>query len=228
LVLKGVLIDFGDTLVHFDEEANKRYEKALLSAVRKYEYRRNLNDLTSALSYCYGNSTKGEVKSLREFWSLFLKKMNIPEHSALVKDFEKVRSDHFAKLFWLYDGVFPTLSALQRKYKLALVSNCSIGLEEIIADLGFTSFCNCIILSYKVRVRKPEKRIYLEALECLRLKASECVFVADEISDLEGARAVGLKTILVRQGSHTIHEAKDPNFKPDFECNRISEITKFI
>ena len=228
MVLKGILVDFGDTLVHVDEEANKRYEKALLSIVRKYECRINLNDLTSALWYCYGNSTKGEVKSLREFWGLFLKKMEVSEHPALVKDLEKARSNHIAALFKLHDGVFSTLSILQMKYKLALVSNCSIGLEETLTALGLTSFFNCIILSYKVGARKPERRIYVEALECLRLGASECIFVADEISDLEGARAVGLKTILIRQGSHTFDETKDPDFKPDFECNHISEITEFI
>lgn len=228
MVLKGVLVDFGDTLAHADEEANKRYEKALLSAVRKYEYQINLNDLTSALWYCYGNSTKGEVKSFREFWALFLKRMEISEHSALVKDLEKVRGNHNTTLFKLYSGVSPTLSTLQRKYKLALVSNCAIGLDETLAALGLTSFFNCIILSYKVKARKPERRMYVEALECLKLGASECIFVADEISDLEGARAVGLKTILIRQGSHTFDEAKDPNFKPDFECNHISEVTGFI
>ena len=47
-------------------------------------------------------------------------------------------------------------------------------------------------------------------------------------SDLEGAREVGLKTILVRQGEHTTHNAKDPNFKPEFQCNKISEILNFL
>ena len=228
---KGVLIDFGDTLAYFDEEANKRFAKALLKAVRKRGHQTNLDDLASALKYCYSNSTKGEVKSLREFWSLFLKKLDIShisEDSALVKDFEKVRSDHIAVLFKLHDGCFSTLSALQRKYKLALVSNCSIGTDESLAALGLTSFFNCVILSYEVGARKPEKRMYVEALECLRLEASECIFVADEISDLEGARAVGLKTMLVRQGSLTFYEAKDPDFQPDFECNHISDIAKFI
>jgi ribonucleotide monophosphatase NagD (HAD superfamily) len=52
--------------------------------------------------------------------------------------------------------------------------------------------------------------------------------VADEISDLEGAKKLGMKTLLVRQGSNTLCEAEDPDFKPDFECEHISEITKFF
>ena len=60
------------------------------------------------------------------------------------------------------------------------------------------------------------------------MKADECMFVADEISDLEGAKKLGMRTLLVRQGSNTLCEAEDPGFKPDFECERISEITKFL
>jgi FMN phosphatase YigB (HAD superfamily) len=70
--------------------------------------------------------------------------------------------------------------------------------------------------------------MYLDTLQCLGLGADQCIFVADEISDLEGATEVGMKTILVRQGKHTFHEAKDQKFQPDFQCNRISEITKFL
>ena len=77
-------------------------------------------------------------------------------------------------------------------------------------------------------MRKPDRRIYLEALKRIRLKPDECVFVSDEISDLEGAREVGLKTILVHQGPNTLQKAKDPNFKPDFQCNHISEITGLL
>jgi FMN phosphatase YigB (HAD superfamily) len=77
-------------------------------------------------------------------------------------------------------------------------------------------------------VRKPDKRMYLEALKCLELEAQECVFVADEISDLEGARENGLKTMLVQQGHSTFQEAKDLNFKPDFQITQISELTKIL
>ena len=170
MVLKGVLVDFGDTLVHADEEANKRYEKALLSAVRKYGHQGNLNDLTSALWYCYGNSTKGELKSLREFWGLFLKKLEVSEHPAFVKDLEKARSNHIVTLFKLHDGVFSTLSTLQMKYKLALVSNCSIGLDETLTALGLTSFFNCIILSYKVGARSQRDAYMLRHLSVLGLE----------------------------------------------------------
>ena len=85
-----------------------------------------------------------------------------------------------------------------------------------------------IVLSYETGSLKPERQIYAEALERLGVEPEECVFVSDEISDLEGANEVGLKTLLVLQGQCTHHNVKDSNFRPDFECNYISEITKFL
>lgn len=226
--LKGVLIDFGDTLAHIDEDGEKRYEERLLSVIRRYGYQKNLKNLGSVLHNTHRSSHKGEMKDLQEFWELFLEHLGIPKKPALIKELEEIRNHHLATMFKLYKGVIPVLSTLQRKYKLALVSNCAIGTIDIMKALGLISFFDIITLSYEVRVRKPDRHIYLEALQGLKLEPDECIFVADEISDLEGAREVGLNTLLVLQGSLTTYEAKDPNFKPDFKCDRISEITRFL
>lgn len=225
---KGVLVDFGDTLAYFDEERNRRYVEGLLSILRRYGYQKNLDDLNSFLNNAYGNSTKGEVKDFREFWELLLKNLGVPIAPTSIEELEEFRKRHHATIFELYEGAIPVLSTLRRKYKLVLVSNCAIGLSDVLKVLGLARFFECIILSYEVGVRKPHKRIYLEALRRVKLEPDKCVFVSDEISDLEGAREVGLKTLLVRQGPHTTYEAKNPNFKPDFQCNYISEITKLL
>jgi putative hydrolase of the HAD superfamily len=90
--------------------------------------------------------------------------------------------------------------------------------------LNLNRYFSNIILSYKIGARKPGRLIYTQALEVARLKPEECMFIADEISDLEGAREIGIKTLLVRQGKSTLSEARNPDFKPDLECSRISEV----
>jgi HAD superfamily hydrolase (TIGR01509 family) len=228
LTLKGVLIDFGETLAFLDKMKNTEYEAALVSVLKKHGYERRLKDLSSVLASIYGNSTKGELKTLHEFWSLTLRKLSIPERPELLDDLQEVRNSHVGTMCKLYGGVLETLGVLKEKYKLALVSNCAVGADELIHSLGLDDFFKCIVLSYQVGVRKPNERIYHEALNCLRLEAQECVFVADEISDLEGAREIGFVTILVRQGSNTFHDAKDVNFKPDFQISQIAEVTEIL
>lgn len=228
MYLKGVLFDFGDTLAYIDKKSNRRYTDGLLSILRKYGYQKDLVNLTSSLGKAYYDSSKGEMNNFREFWGALLMDSGMSREPALIRRLGEFRNRNYATIFKLYKGTIPVLSNLQKKYKLALVSNCAIGLSDIIRVLGLSSFFECIVLSYEVGVRKPDKRIYLEALQSVKLAPDECVFVSDEISDLEGAREVGLKTFLVRQGSHTTHEAKNPNFKPDFQCNHISEVTRSL
>jgi len=228
LIFKRVLIDFGGTLAYLDEAKDREYGEALIATMKRYGYIRRLEDLTSVLANVYVNSTKGELKTPREFWSLVLTKLNIPEHPELWDNLQVVRNNHATIMWKLYDEVPTTLRALEKKYKLALVSNCAVGTDKLIRSLGLDDFFDCIILSYQVGVRKPHSRMYLEALECLGLRAEDCVFVADEISDLEGAREIGLKTMLVLQGQSIFQEAKDLNFRPEFQISQISEVARFL
>lgn len=228
MIFKGVLIDFGGTLAYLDEVEFREYEEALVAALKKYGYERRLEDLASVLAGIYLKSSKGELKTAQEFWNLMLAKLKISGQSGLPVIMQGVGNNHETTMWKLYDEAPATLSILQKKYKLALVSNCTVGTDKVIHSLGLADFFDCISLSYQVGVRKPDRRIYLEALRCLGFEADECVFVADEISDLEGAREVGLKTILVLQGNNTFQEAKDLNFRPDFQITQISEITKIL
>lgn len=227
--LEGVLIDFGDTLAYIDKEGNRKYREAVLSIVSKFGYRGDFEELSLAFDDLIRNSMKGEIKSLQEFWQLLLKNLKINARpTLLIEELENVRSRYSGVVFKLYDGTLQVLEILQKKFKLALVSNCAIGTSDMMEDLELMGYFDCVSLSYEVGVRKPDKRIYLEALHCLGLKPDACVFVADEISDLEGAHDLGLKTLLVRQGSFTTYEARNLDFKPDFECNSISEIRNLL
>ena len=228
LTYRGVLIDFGETLAYVDEVAFREYEKALAVALKKCGYKRRLRDVDCALASVYMESSKGELRTPAEFWNLMLANLKIPEQSELPEILQAIRNNHEITMWKLYDNVPATLSTLHKKYKMALVSNCAVGTDKLINSLGLAGFFDCMILSFQIGVRKPDKSMYLEALRCLRLEANECVFIADEISDLEGAREMELKTVLVRQGSNTFQDAKDMNFKPDFQIDYISEVTKIL
>jgi putative hydrolase of the HAD superfamily len=227
--LRGVLLDFGDTLAYIDKDGNARYRRALHSILREHGFHGSLDGFSAAFDHAIRHSMKGELKTLRAFWELLLDQLELHGPSTrLIDELENVRRASSGTVFQLYEGAHDVLQTLQQRYKLALVSNCAIGTSDELETLGLARYFKCIVLSYRVGVRKPDSYVYLEALQCLGLKPSVCIFVADEISDLEGARALGLKTMLVRQGPYTCHEAEDPNFEPDCECDHIADITRFL
>jgi HAD superfamily hydrolase (TIGR01549 family) len=227
--IEAVLIDLGDTLAYIDEEEVESYRRALLRVVRKHGYQGSLGAFATEFDRVISNSMKGEVKNLHEFWRVLVKTIGIQaDEESVAENLEDIRRIHSPGLFKLFNGSLEVLAYLRKRYRLALVSNCAIGTVENIEYLNLTPFFECIALSYEVGSRKPAKPIYLEALRCLNLKGTDCIFVADEISDLEGARELGMKTFLVRQGKYTTHEAKDLNFKPDYECIHIAEVSNFL
>jgi HAD superfamily hydrolase (TIGR01509 family) len=225
---KAILLDFGGTLAYSHQPTWNKYEKTLLSTLKNHGHTITIDDLRLALDKLYTGNTQGEFKDYTEYWTTFVKQQYMPTRTSLVKDLEAVRKQAIGKLYRLYNRVLPILSELHEKYPLTLVSNCSMGTREEINKLGLAKFFEHMSLSYEVGVRKPDKRIYLDTLKTLTLEGHECIFVADEISDLEGARALKMKTLLVRQGSSTYSAVKDPSFRPDAECRRMSEITRFL
>ncbi len=98
-----------------------------------------------------------------------------------------------------FDGVRDTLVALKAQgYLLGIVTDTASPLHVKInwferGDIGH--FWDSIISSQELGVRKPDAKMYQAALQQLGLQAQEALFVGHKPSELDGARAVGLKTV---------------------------------
>ena len=98
-----------------------------------------------------------------------------------------------------FDGVKETLTALKEQgLLLGVVTDTVHPVSDKLAwfeQAGIGHLWDTFISSYELGMRKPEPGIYHAALEQLGLRPDEALFVGHKISELDGARAVGLKTI---------------------------------
>lgn len=92
------------------------------------------------------------------------------------------------------------VSTLKKKYRLFVITNgTGRQVERKISHLGidyhdFDPRINC----YDQGWVKPEPAPFLAAIESLNMKPEEIVYVGDRVDiDIEGAQAVGMKTIFV-------------------------------
>lgn len=60
----------------------------------------------------------------------------------------------------------------------------------------FTNEASGIVVSGRVKLRKPNKEIYEYLLNTYMLKAEECVFIDDRKENIDSAMAVGMKGIV--------------------------------
>jgi putative hydrolase of the HAD superfamily len=97
--------------------------------------------------------------------------------------------------------VDPELAALTRTLRehgmrLALVSNCMA--EDVAAwqECALAPEFSAVLFSHEIRMAKPDREIYLEAVRRLDADQAETVFVGDPaVEDLVGAEGAGLRTV---------------------------------
>jgi HAD superfamily hydrolase (TIGR01662 family) len=99
--------------------------------------------------------------------------------------------------FELYDDALPTLDALRaRGLKVGLLSNSARDLDEFVAHHGLT--VDAVLTSRAHGKTKPHETIFRRMLQLLDVAAEEAVMVGDTVEDdIEGARAVGMRAVLV-------------------------------
>lgn len=97
---------------------------------------------------------------------------------------------------------------LKPSYKIGLLSNVSSDrLDELFTDDQVKLF-DGIVLSYAVKMIKPEREIYLLAASRLGVLPSECVFIDDVERYATGAKSAGMQAIVYRDFMDYHHQAE--------------------
>jgi putative hydrolase of the HAD superfamily len=101
--------------------------------------------------------------------------------------------------FRLFDEVVPTLARLrERGLKLAVVSNWSPALPELLAGLGIAGRFDVVVSSGREGVEKPDPAIFARALDRLGVAPAEALHVGDHpVNDVAGAQAAGIAARLI-------------------------------
>jgi len=99
----------------------------------------------------------------------------------------------------LYPGVKKVLNELQADYRLALISDAQscYALPEIRA-VGLDGYFNPIVISSHYGFRKPDSRLFQKALDNMKLKPEEVIWVGNDMfRDIFGANLLGIRNIFI-------------------------------
>ncbi len=130
-----------------------------------------------------------------------------------------------------YPGVIPALMNLKKKnYLLGVISNgIAVKQWEKLIGLGVHHFFDGVVTSEEAGVEKPEKEIFLMAIEKLGVKATECVMVGDRVKvDIYGAKRVGMKTIWLKKGKYSVEEPENSMEEPDITIDSFFSLVESI
>ena len=209
MIAKAVLFDFADTLVcteRFD------YDKCLDKTVQSLS-NNGLIVPFERFKQGYFNSRdrfyKQTEKTLEE--QNFAERITETLESCGIKlsagdqrtrEATEAFSNCFANSLTMNSYLPSLLEKLHKKYKLAIVSNMSFAdaLFKSLAEFNISNHFDAIVVSGNLGWRKPSPRIFKKALQTLRVKAEEAIFVGDSLrADIKGAEQLGIKTILLNE-----------------------------
>ncbi len=99
------------------------------------------------------------------------------------------------------------LAGLRPRLRTGLLSNSFVGAREREETAyGFSSLVDDIVYSHEVGIAKPDPEIYMLACRRLDVDPTRTVFVDDAQIAVDGAAAVGMKTVLHHNTRSTIAE----------------------
>ncbi|HEY5122889.1 MAG TPA: HAD-IA family hydrolase [Ignavibacteria bacterium] len=183
--IENIIFDLGNTLCFYDfyyfYEGISRLEKKLNPA----EFRRYIINKKLDIKLITGRlAHKDLFKKLKKKFNL---KTGYSDFIFLYKD-----------IFWENTPMKNFLEQVsnEKKYKLFLLSNtCSHHINYICKNFPYVNLIRNRILSFKVKMKKPDKRIFRFVIQKYKLNPEKTLLIDDLMENVKSARSLGIKGI---------------------------------
>lgn len=228
-LLRAVLLDLGDTLVHMSRPWDDVLH-ANLEALHNYLTKSGLRADFGRFAKTFNNvfedaSARADVYKVEIPMEDIIAKV-VRKSKMEVLDAELTRKAMVefygpeVEAWQLYPDTVATLTGLRSEgFKMGLISNAKSdwAVRSILEKNNITKFFDGVVTSAAMRIRKPRPEIFTRALTELEAKPSETVFVGDSLeADIGGAKNVGMHSI------HVLRSPTDPTQTPTPEATVTS------
>ena len=124
----------------------------------------------------------------------------------------------------LFPDALETLEYLKTKYELHIITNGFEEVQEIkIRHSGLEGYFKHIFISGKVGHQKPDKQMFLHALDVAGAQVEESLMIGDNMqTDIAGARSVGMDQVFFNP-NHT--KTRD---KATYEIAELKELRTLL
>ena len=201
--IQWIFFDVGSTIMDERLAYEHRMRDIAVSANTTYD-----SVYETAMGF-YRQNQKGDLETVREFGVKVTKWHTEDER--------------------LYSDAAECLAQLSKKYKLGIIANQSLGTSDRLAQHGILQYFDLVIASAEEGCAKPDKRIFeiaLEKSECIPAKA---VMIGDRIdNDIIPAKALGMRTIWIKQGFGQYWNITQECERPDREVSNLTELASIL
>jgi HAD superfamily hydrolase (TIGR02253 family) len=221
--IKAILFDLDNTLIDFMTMKRKCCEAAIDSMIRaglRMERKKALKILFELYDQ-YGIEYQTIFQRFLKYTG---KKIDYKILAHGVIAYRQVKEFYLET----YSNVIPTLTALKKKYKLAIISDAPrIEAWLRLVSLKIDNFFSAVITVGDVKKKKTCATPFKAALNALKVKPEEALMVGDYIDrDIKTAKSLGIRTCYARYGVTYRNPAEAGKSGADFEINDIKDLLK--
>ncbi|MEO6797201.1 MAG: HAD family hydrolase [Candidatus Dormibacter sp.] len=214
--LKAVLFDYGHTLIHFDErphsalisayqQVNRLLAETISAEIPRAEVliERVSKVVDDAIQQDYALGHPEEVE-IAEIYDRALRALGLELQPEVIERVMEIEQDGWLNSVHPGPDVVSTLEWLrQAGLRLGIVSNAAYRpnlMRRQVSALQLAPYFMALTFSSAVGIRKPDPRIYRDALRQLGVDAAETLFVGDRVKeDVQGPKALGMRAVLLRE-----------------------------
>jgi len=236
MAIKGILFDLYGTLIDIEtDESLEEIYRAIahyLTYHGIYLHRGEVRNRYWEILRQQKEESKEEYSEIdvEAIWNTFLKNEGLeplPSRQNLAVTLAQLFRGISRTRLRLYPEVKRILDELRPGYLLGIISDAQpcYALPEIRAA-RLEGYFDPVIISAPRGYRKPDPRLWGEALQIMKLNPSQAVYVGNDMyRDIFGAQRVGIRTIFVdsHQGAKS-HQ----NITPDFFAVRFEQVMEGI
>ena len=200
---KWLFFDIGSTLINEEKAYQDRIEQAIAETNITYDtfYQRML--------VLFQEGLKGDLIALQKY--------------------SLERPKWKSELEILYPDAKIVLETLHNRYRIGVIANQLPNLEKRLENFGIRQWIDLIISSADCGFSKPSSKIFQLALQQASCSASSATMIGDRLdNDIAPAKALGMKTIWIKQGFSAYSPIKSPSEEPDFTVNSLSDLLKIL
>ena len=200
--IKAIIFDSGGVIVFYDHMIAVRKMSKIIHAPAKKIFD-ILNGEKTNFSRLYDLGSRREV-----YWGAMEKELHV---KIPYRKFDKL----WCTIFWQNKKIFSLIKKLKKNYKIGLISNMgSLHHKYLFKKYHLNDLFDAKTLSYKVKIRKPDSKIFRITLKKLKVKPEETVFVDDISKNVNGARRLGIHGIHFKNNKQSLRELEKLGIKP--------------
>ncbi|MBD3355173.1 HAD-IA family hydrolase [Candidatus Woesearchaeota archaeon] len=233
MMKKAVLFDLDNTLYDYDpahKKALKQTHKILKKHI-KISFKRflKLYDVSKAEIHKELSGTASAHNRILYFQRLIEKTENTVVPNIILELYDTYWNTFLKSMKLRKNAVFTLKKLKEKGLKIVIVSDLTTRIQlRKLKKLKIADYIDFLVTSEEAGSEKPHSIMFLLALNKLKILPKEALMVGDNVvADIEGANAVGLDTVLIKN-KKPLRKQKEDYRNPNHVIKEIDEVLDLI